>query len=100
MRPCVGSGWNTAAIERIYDRPGAVRFAGAFLHAEPLGRPLGRGGMDARVSTVFSPRLKFGYEYDFGSTTPLKLRVVNQLTEASAREIRMLAQNDPPACDS
>jgi hypothetical protein len=53
--------------------------------------------MDERVESIFSPGLKFAYEYDFGSTTPLKLRVVAQLTEASGRVIRILAQNDAPA---
>jgi len=53
--------------------------------------------MNAQVSEVIrTPNAKFTYEYDFGSTTELKLRVVGERTGAIGRPpLRLLARNEP-----
>ncbi len=53
--------------------------------------------MDAPVGKVLSPGLKFTYDYDFGSTTRLALRVVGERDgKASKQRVRLLARNEPP----
>lgn len=73
------------------------------------------GSMDTPLSTVLKPGLTFTHEYDFGSTTRLTLRVVEQRagyapevkTEEAADKdgesdeeaidlVTLLAQNEPP----
>jgi hypothetical protein len=61
--------------------------------------------MNVRLGQVFSPGLKMDYEYDFGSTTYLKLKVVDERTgKKPDEEIKLMARNDAPeilchACD-
>ena len=46
--------------------------------------------------------LKFRYQYDFGSTTELALRVIGELESNAGKEpVRLLARNNPPpfVCD-
>ncbi|NLH75147.1 MAG: plasmid pRiA4b ORF-3 family protein [Verrucomicrobia bacterium] len=53
--------------------------------------------MRARVGSKFEPGIKFKYEYDFGSTTHLSLRVVDEWPASSSKaKIRLLARNEPP----
>ena len=53
--------------------------------------------MTAKLNKIFSPGLKFTYEYDFGSTTHLKLKVVGTRTGKKVKEpVKILAQNNPP----
>jgi len=76
----------------------------------------GEGSMDTRLSAVLKPGLKFYHEYDFGSTTRLTLRVVEERAgcapeiepddeDAAAAGrydlVTVLAQNEPPMilCD-
>ncbi|MEW6097455.1 MAG: hypothetical protein AB1567_13190 [bacterium] len=55
------------------------------------------GSMNTYTGSVFYPGLKFHYEYDFGTTTHLSLRVVSERKEdIKDRSIRILARNDPP----
>lgn len=59
--------------------------------------------MKVRLSDVFRPGLKFGYEYDFGSTTTLKLEVVSEHPSRIKKdEVFVVARNDPPPfpCDA
>ena len=59
--------------------------------------------MKHKLSEVLSPGLTFGHEYDFGTTTELKLKVVSECQRASgAAKIEVLARNDPPpiVCES
>jgi hypothetical protein len=54
-------------------------------------------GMETPLSQVVNAGTKFFYEYDFGSTTELGLKVVgfwNQGTPKGA--VQLLARNDPP----
>jgi len=53
--------------------------------------------MDIALADTLSPGLTFEYEYDFGSTTELKLRVLSEHEEPTRRKnLRVLARNDPP----
>jgi hypothetical protein len=55
-------------------------------------------GMRTRLVDVLLPRLAFGYEYDFGSTTELALRVVAELPHMPrGKAIQLLALNDAPS---
>ncbi len=55
-------------------------------------------GMDVPLSKVLNPaQAKFTYEYDFGSTTRLALRVVGERDGNIGRApLRLLARNEPP----
>lgn len=74
---------------------------------EPLDDPFeglfGESGerdrsMDVRMGRVLRPTMKFHYEYDFGSTTELVLRVMGERRGPLRRgAIQLLARNDPPA---
>lgn len=63
-----------------------------------LGRSLPRqASMDVKLRDVLRPGLKFTYEYDFGSTMELALKVsAEQAGALSAKDVRVLARNFPP----
>ncbi len=53
--------------------------------------------MDVTLADTLSPGTTFYYEYDFGSTTELKLRVLSEHEEPTRRKsIRILARNEAP----
>jgi hypothetical protein len=53
--------------------------------------------MNVKSGQIFSPGLDIGYEYDFGSSTYLKLRVVGTRTgKVAKKDIRIIARNNPP----
>jgi len=53
--------------------------------------------MHIRLDNVLSLNKKFYHEYDFGSTTYLKLKVVSESDgEVKGSLIRIIARNDPP----
>ena len=58
--------------------------------------------MSARVKTLFSPDMEIPYEYDFGSTTELVIKVVDQREgkPLTAHPIFLMARNrfEPPPC--
>ncbi len=59
--------------------------------------------MDAALNDVLSPGMKFNYEYDFGSTTYLVLKVISQEQKLiKDKSIAVLARNEPPfyPCES
>ncbi len=57
----------------------------------------GASGMGTRLSSVLRPGLMFTYEYDFGSTTELNLKVVGIRDRGSHRgAVELLARNDAP----
>ncbi len=59
-------------------------------------------GMETPVSEVVLPGKTFLYEYDFGSTTSLKLKVIRtREVSPNQNEVELLAQNDAPhiPCD-
>lgn len=50
-----------------------------------------------RTEKVLKPRLRFEYEYDFGSTTHLQLRVIERRLGAFPKEdVALIARNNPP----
>lgn len=57
--------------------------------------------MEVVASTVLAPGVNFSHEYDFGSTTQLKGRVLG-MVPAGTEKISLLAQNEaiPWQCDS
>jgi Plasmid pRiA4b ORF-3-like protein len=62
----------------------------------------GDKSMRVRVDKVFSPGQTCSYEYDFGTTTELTLKVISEReAETKGKPIQILARNNPPAiaCD-
>jgi hypothetical protein len=54
-------------------------------------------GMDVALGELLRPRMKFYYEYDFGTTTELALKVVSAREEKRrAKSIQIRARNEPP----
>lgn len=55
--------------------------------------------MQVKVGKVFSKGAKIGYEYDFGTTTELRVQVIKEQegTLSKREAIRILARNDAPA---
>ena len=58
------------------------------------GRPV--HGMTGRASKVMAKGTKFAYEYDFGSSTNLKGRVVGTLAKPGRDKVTILERNDAP----
>ncbi len=53
-------------------------------------------GMNTPLAKIFSPELEFHYEYDFGSTTDLDLKVVwEREGRIGKKGISILARNEP-----
>lgn len=55
--------------------------------------------MRKRVDKVFIPGLNFDYIYDFGSSTDLKIKVVDEVEQCPQKQITLLMQNEPPPFD-
>ena len=53
-------------------------------------------GMNISLAKVLEPGLKFTHEYDFGSTTELKLKVVSEREGHIKQELRLLSRNIAP----
>ncbi|MDI6708011.1 MAG: hypothetical protein QMD21_03925 [Candidatus Thermoplasmatota archaeon] len=63
-----------------------------------IGFVSGGRDMDIALGKVLAPRLKFYYEYDFGTTTELALKVVTEREgKIGGAPIQLLARNDPPS---
>jgi hypothetical protein len=59
--------------------------------------------MRARLDKVFSSGQTCSYEYDYGTTTELRLKVISEReVEAKGKAIQVLARNSPPviSCES
>lgn len=52
--------------------------------------------MRIELRKALAPGAKFTYDYDFGGTTSLALKVVSEIENESA-SVRLLARNNPPA---
>jgi len=62
---------------------------------DPLDGPRSRS-MNARLSDVVVPGLVLHYEYDFGTTTALRLKVASARDgQIGRRQLRLLARNEP-----
>lgn len=56
------------------------------------------GGKTKKLKDILSPGVLFSYEYDFGSTTELDLRVIDHTAPVAAgKSVRLLARNEPIA---
>lgn len=74
-----------------------------FQSNEESAEEFGEATMDVALSKVLSPNVVFFHEYDFGSTTELKLKVVSEMAgSAGALKPVLLARNLPPEfpCES
>jgi hypothetical protein len=71
-------------------------------HYLPVEAAVRRGDrhMDVALATVLKRGMKFGHQYDFGSTTVLVLKVVAEyegpVPGPKAKQVCLLARNDPP----
>lgn len=61
--------------------------------AASWGKPSRR--MSARLKDVLEVGTTFEYDYDFGSTTALRLKVLGE-AETAARGVALIARNEPP----
>lgn len=53
--------------------------------------------MEIALQNALQPGMKFDYEYDFGSTTPLRIKVISEREGKSMKEkVHILARNEPP----
>jgi hypothetical protein len=53
--------------------------------------------MHIQTGKVLQPDMQFSYEYDYGSTTELRLKVIAEYeTRTTQRTIQLLARNEPP----
>lgn len=76
---------------------GSVRYQSAADAGDFLGGPRPRS-MNARLSDVTPTDLAFHYDYDFGSTTRLRLKVASvREGQIGHRPLRLLARNEPAA---
>ena len=75
---------------------GGVRYAiDAGMFEEPFD--MGDKSMRVRLEKVFSPGQVSTYEYDYGTTTELKLRVISEReAETKGKTVQVLARNNPP----
>lgn len=73
----------------------AFEIAGRIYSVEPMDWE--DEGMEVRLKNVLSPKMTFFHDYDFGSTTRLKLKVVAEVeSNQTGKKIRLLARNEPP----
>ncbi|HXN49192.1 MAG TPA: hypothetical protein VN893_21240 [Bryobacteraceae bacterium] len=71
-------------------------------YASEAGEDFGRSGMKVRLGRILEPEMVFSYEYDYGSTTELSLKVVGLRDRETHRgAVALLARNDAPqvACE-
>ncbi len=75
---------------------GGVRYAiDAGMFEEPFD--MGDKSMRVRLEKVFSPGQVSTYEYDYGTTTELKLKVISEReAETKGKTVQVLARNNPP----
>ena len=68
------------------------------VHFNPRDRQWRKArGMDIKVKNVLSSKAEFSYQYDFGSTTELGLKVLDTRQGKSGKApVRLLARNEAP----
>lgn len=80
----------------------AFKIEGQIYSSSPM-EEYNERGMGKKLGDILGPNIKFSYEYDFGTTTALILKVVSEVeTEIKGKTIQLLARNDPPliTCDN
>ena len=64
---------------------------------DPAGWWTDDEGTDTKLGKVLSPGMTFSYEYDFGSTTELTIKVASEREgPATGEPVKLLARNDAP----
>lgn len=53
--------------------------------------------MNVELGQLLTPGLKFDYQYDFGTTTPLELRVIaeQEISASADQPVQVMARNNP-----
>ena len=72
-------------------------------YVSSAARELGARAMNVTLEKVFYPGMTCTYEYDFGTTTELRLRVVaERIGERQKEAVQVLARNNAPVlpCDA
>lgn len=71
------------------------------MSAFTLGNSSRRQSMSVPLGRALAPGLTFRHEYDFGSTTELKLKALSERRGIQDASVRLLARNVPPdiMCD-
>ncbi len=78
-------------LEACTQRTAAVSYAS---YPDP---EFGDKSMRVQVGTIASPGQQWSHEYDFGTTTELRLKVVaERVGEAQGKSIQVLARNEAP----
>jgi hypothetical protein len=70
-------------------------FSGSSLFSSPFDDDGHDESTAIRLGKLLSPGQKLSYEYDFGSTTSLEIRVLAEREGAVAEPIAVLARNNP-----
>lgn len=52
--------------------------------------------MDIKLKEVLDPGVTFSHDYDFGTTTTLKLKVIEHYKSPLSPQLTIIARNDPP----
>ena len=66
-------------------------------YASGAMKQFGELGMGARLSRILEPGMAFPYEYDYGSPTELRLKVIGLRDQGTTRRtVELLARNDAP----
>lgn len=75
----------------------AFTIEGTSYQSDMVDSEPGDKSMNAKIATVLSPGMKFVYEYDFGTTTTLALKVLSERIGTPKLEpIDEIAENIPP----
>lgn len=70
---------------------------GGVKYASQVMEEFAEEGMGKRLDRILAPGMSFNYEYDYGSTTELKMKVIGfREPGAKKRGIELLARNDAP----
>lgn len=76
-------------------RIAGVRYEAAADCVDAMWREEASRDLSARLSDVLQVGITFEHDYDFGSTTELRLKVLG-VVETAARKVTIIARNEPP----
>ena len=79
MISCVISGWSVADTSAMFEIDGES-------FASNPDREFGDRSMNTKLKSVLDVGMRFKYEYDFGSSTDLKLKVVSEFCGKKRRK--------------
>ena len=78
----------------------AFKIEGENYSSSPMPE-LKTAGMNKVIGNILTMGMKFRYEYDFGSTTELTLKIIDEQEMALKKPVQLLARNEAPVikCD-